>query len=69
MINYYEELNIKRSWKLSEIQNYINKNFQKWEGLALSRGDSQSMQLLRKLNKFLKINKIVRSMITNWSCF
>jgi hypothetical protein len=43
VINYYEELNIKRSWKLPEIQNYINKNFQKWEGLALSRGDSQSI--------------------------
>lgn len=57
MINYYEELNIKRSWKLSEIQNYINKNFQKWEGLALSRGDSQSMQLLDYAKKAQQVFK------------
>ena len=57
MINYYEELNIDRSWKLSEIQNYVNKNFQKWEGLALSRGDSHSLQLLDYAKKAQQVFK------------
>lgn len=46
MIDFYKELQIESSWSLSEIQNYLSNNFQKWEGLALSRGDAKSIQML-----------------------
>lgn len=46
MIDFYKELQIESSWSLSEIQIYLSNNFQKWEGLALSRGDAKSIQML-----------------------
>ena len=39
MIDYYKELEIEKSWELSEIQNYLDKKFPNWEGIAINRGD------------------------------
>ena len=55
MIDYYKELEIEKAWELSEIQNYLDKHYPKWEGLAINRGDSKSIQILEYAKQAKKI--------------
>lgn len=67
MIDYYKELEIEKSWELSEIQNYLDKQFPKWEGLAINRGDSKSIQILEYAKQAKKIfeNHLTRNEYDN----
>ena len=55
MIDYYKELEIEKAWELSEIQNYLDNHYPKWEGLAINRGDSKSIQILEYAKQAKKI--------------
>lgn len=55
MIDYYKELEIEKAWELSEIQNYLDQHYPKWEGLAINRGDSKSIQILEYAKQAKKI--------------
>lgn len=59
MIDYYKELEIEKAWELSEIQNYLDKHYPKWEGLAINRGDSKSIQILEYAKQAKKILRII----------
>ena len=67
MIDYYKELDIEKAWELSEIQNYLDKHYPKWEGLAINRGDSKSIQILEYAKQAKKIfeNHLTRNEYDN----